>query len=92
MTISEVAMCGKCTIFIPSPNVANNHQYVNAKTLYDKKCACLVRENESYKLIDEINYLLENEEKRREYEENIKKFAKIDANRTIYKKILDIIK
>lgn len=92
MTISEVALCGKCTIFIPSPNVVNNHQYKNAKAICDFGGGLLISENELYKLTDEIKEMIENSSKRKLYEENIKKFAVKDANRRIYKEILNIIK
>ncbi|MBR2025145.1 MAG: undecaprenyldiphospho-muramoylpentapeptide beta-N-acetylglucosaminyltransferase [Clostridia bacterium] len=92
MTISEVALCGKCTIFIPSPNVADNHQLKNAKTLFEKESACMLEESELYKLVDEVKFLLENKEKREKYENNIKKFANEEANKVIYKEILNIIK
>jgi hypothetical protein len=46
MTVSELAITGKCAIFIPSPNVAENHQYKNAKVLYDADAAGLFEEKE----------------------------------------------
>lgn len=91
MTVSEVALCGKCTVFIPSPNVTNNHQYKNAKVIYDNDGACLLTENELYKLTDEIKELLENNKKRNQMENNIKKFAMIDANKILYKEIINLI-
>ena len=39
MTISELANGGKCAVFIPSPNVTDNHQYKNAKVLVDAGAA-----------------------------------------------------
>ncbi len=92
MTISEVALCGKCTIFVPSPNVANNHQYKNAKAICDSNGGILISENELYRLTDEIKELIKNTNKRKEFEENIKKFAVNNANKLIYKEILNIIK
>ena len=91
MTVSEVALCGKCTIFVPSPNVTNNHQYKNAKALSDKECAILVREEELYKLTDYVRDLLENNEKRENMERKIQNFAILDANKIIYKEVLNII-
>jgi len=44
MTVSELAMCGKCVIFIPSPNVTNNHQFKNAAVLRDAGAAELIEE------------------------------------------------
>ena len=44
ITVSEIAVCGKASILIPSPNVTGNHQYFNAKTLSDKGGAILMEE------------------------------------------------
>lgn len=46
MTVSELAMCAKCVIFIPSPNVTNNHQYKNADVLRGAGAAMLIEEKE----------------------------------------------
>lgn len=56
ITISEIMVCGKPAILIPSPNVTGNHQYFNAKALADKGGAIIIEEKElnSEKLIDEI--------------------------------------
>ena len=90
MTVSEVALCGKATIFVPSPNVTNNHQYINAKALYDKNACELLTENELYKLTDTLKDLLEKEEKRDALGLKIKHFAIVDANKRIYREILSI--
>ncbi len=92
MTISELSLCGKCTIFIPSPNVANNHQYKNAKIICDSNGGKMISESELYRLPDEIKELLESITKRKMLEENIKKFSLRDSNKMIYKEILKVIK
>jgi UDP-N-acetylglucosamine--N-acetylmuramyl-(pentapeptide) pyrophosphoryl-undecaprenol N-acetylglucosamine transferase len=46
LTVSEIAVIGRASILIPSPNVTNNHQYYNAKTLADRGAAILIDENE----------------------------------------------
>ena len=84
MTISELAFMKKATIFIPSPNVTNNHQYINAKTLERAGAALLLEENRIYQLIDLVKRLLENEGQRAALEEEIGKYAKNDANKIIY--------
>ncbi len=45
-TISEVAMAGTPCIFVPSPNVAANHQEKNARLLEQRGAALVLRENE----------------------------------------------
>ena len=46
MTLSELALLQKCSILIPSPYVADNHQYLNAKALADRGAAKLIEEKE----------------------------------------------
>jgi len=46
MTLTELAVLGKPSILIPSPNVTENHQYFNAKTYADAGAAVLVEETE----------------------------------------------
>lgn len=44
-TISELQLVGKPTIFVPSPNVAEDHQTKNAMALVEKDAALMVRDN-----------------------------------------------
>ncbi len=44
MTLSELCEVGVAAILIPSPNVSGNHQYKNAKYLYDRSAAELIEE------------------------------------------------
>ncbi len=55
LTVSEITVCGRASILVPSPNVTGNHQYFNAKAVADKGGAILIEEKD---LTDEI--LLEN--------------------------------
>ena len=91
MTLSEVSMCGKATVLIPSPNVTNNHQFKNAKVISDANSAILLTEDEIYKLTDTVKDLLDNEVLRKSFEKNIKKFAVTNANKLIYTEILKIL-
>ena len=94
MTISEVALLGKAAIFIPSPYVANNHQYKNAKVLYDKSAGELVEQREfpEDKLPKIIEELINNEEKRKAMGERVREFADDDANEKIYLEIKNLLK
>lgn len=91
MTISELAATGKCSIFIPSPNVAENHQYKNAKVLADKGAAALFEEKEltdgAKPLIAEVEKLLSDSSLREERSEKIRQFAVNDANKLIYNEL-----
>lgn len=46
-TVSELCLAGKPTLFVPSPNVAEDHQTKNAKALVDKKAALMVADSEA---------------------------------------------
>jgi UDP-N-acetylglucosamine--N-acetylmuramyl-(pentapeptide) pyrophosphoryl-undecaprenol N-acetylglucosamine transferase len=81
-------------ILIPSPNVAENHQYHNAMALVNNRAAFMIEEkNLSGKaLMQTIEKLLCNKNKYIEYQTNVKKMAVTDANERIYKIVKDTIK
>lgn len=97
MTVSELALTGKAAVFIPSPNVAENHQYKNAKVLYDAGAAALYEEKEltdgAKPLVSEVERLLspEGDKIRGEMSEKIRQFAVTDANKLIYNDIMKLI-
>lgn len=97
MTISELAMTGKAAVFIPSPNVAENHQYKNAKVLKDAGAASLFEEKElvdgAKPLVAEVERLLcpAGDAIRADMAEKIRPFAVPDANKLIYNDILKLI-
>src|SRR5690606_27694884 len=83
-SVSELCIVGKPVIFIPSPNVAEDHQAKNALALSDKNAAVVIRENEvEAKFKEAILELLRSEQKRKELSENIKKLALPDATKAI---------
>ncbi len=83
-TIAEVLMLGVPAILVPSPNVAANHQYHNAKSLTETEAAILIEDkNIKEKLFDSVIGLINNEEKLKEISANAKALAKPDAARII---------
>ena len=98
MTVSELAITGKSAVFIPSPNVAENHQYKNAKVLYDAGAAALFEEKEltdgAKPLIAEVERLLgpDGAAIRAEMGEKIKQFAVPDSNKLIYNDLCKLAK
>ena len=46
-TVSELCLAGKPTLFVPSPNVAEDHQTKNAKALVDVKAARMVADRDA---------------------------------------------
>jgi UDP-N-acetylglucosamine--N-acetylmuramyl-(pentapeptide) pyrophosphoryl-undecaprenol N-acetylglucosamine transferase len=91
LTISELAILGKAAILIPSPNVAEDHQTVNAMSLVNKGAAVLVRDAEAKeKLVTELESLLSDEVRKSGLESNIKYFARPEAAKQIAAEILKI--
>ena len=79
-TIAEAANLGLPVVFVPSPNVAANHQYMNAKSLVDEKAAELIEDkNLNAEILEKISTLINDEKKLVELKERIRKFAYTDA-------------
>jgi len=92
-SVSELCIVGKPTIFIPSPNVAEDHQTKNAKAISDKKGAILIKESELNENFEKIfSDLISNENKQSELSQNIKKLAKPNATKDIVEEIIKLIK
>ena len=76
-------------ILIPSPNVADNHQYLNAKTLADAGAACLVEEKEleEGRLTQAVADLLADPQRVYGMEQAVGAFADPKANQHIWEEI-----
>ncbi|MCA1966556.1 MAG: undecaprenyldiphospho-muramoylpentapeptide beta-N-acetylglucosaminyltransferase [Flavobacterium sp.] len=91
-SVSELCIVGKPTIFIPSPNVAEDHQTKNAKAISDKNGAILIRESELETQFETVfSDLISNESKQAELSQNIKKLAKPNATKDIVEEIVKLI-
>ncbi|MFV0247843.1 MAG: undecaprenyldiphospho-muramoylpentapeptide beta-N-acetylglucosaminyltransferase [Tenacibaculum sp.] len=91
-SVSELCIVGKPTIFIPSPNVAENHQTINAKAIVDKHAAILVKENELETFSIVLESLLKDKGKQESLSENIKTLALPNATSHIVNKVEKLIK
>lgn len=92
-SVSELCLVGKPTIFIPSPNVAEDHQTKNAKAIVDKKGAILLKETELETTFETtFSDLISNENKQKELSQNIKSLAKPNATKDIVEEIIKLIK
>ena len=92
-SVSELCIVGKPVIFIPSPNVAEDHQTKNAKAISDKEAAILIKESElDTKFAETFNNLLNDETLQQTLRQNIKKLAKINATQDIADEIVKLIK
>lgn len=94
ITISEIQAQGKPAVFIPSPNVAENHQYHNAMALVNKKAGEIIEESEltGELLMEKADKILCDKKTLEEYSANAKKMAILDANERIYKIIIETCK
>ena len=95
ITLSEIQAMGKPAILIPSPNVAENHQYHNAMALVNAGAADIIEEKDltGAALMRKTDKMLLNPEKLEKYSENSRKMAITDANERIYsvvKKVPDL--
>ena len=92
-SVSELCIVGKPVIFIPSPNVAEDHQTKNAQAMVDKKGAIMIKESA---LEDEFSIVLEallkDEGKQQLLGDNIKKLALPQATIQIVDEIEKLLK
>ncbi len=93
ITTAELACIGRATVFIPSPNVAEDHQYKNAAVLKNAGAAEVFRESvlDGRILAKTITDLAKDGEKRREMEERMKAFGKPDAVRKIVDEVFKLV-
>lgn len=92
-SVSELCIVGKPVIFIPSPNVAEDHQTKNAQAIVDEKGAILLKESEldsQFSIVFEA--LLKDSGKQKQLSDNIKKLAKPRATQDIVAEIVKLIK
>ena len=89
MTLAELSAAGTASILIPSPNVADDHQYKNAMIFKEKNAAVIITEDK----LDEdaleatIEHLANNKEERRKLSKCIELFAKRNVEGTILNEI-----
>ena len=91
-SISELCIVGKPTIFIPSPNVSEDHQTKNAQAVVDKNAAILLKESELERFQIVFNSVIENQERQAELSKNIKKLALPNATKSIVDEVEELIK
>lgn len=92
ITLSELECCGKAAILIPSPYVAENHQYHNAMTLVNRNAAAILEEKDltGDTLTAKVRELLDNPARLRQMGENARTCAITDATERIAEVILSL--
>lgn len=91
-SVSELCIVGKPVIFIPSPNVAEDHQTKNAQAIVDKKGALMLKESEldsQFSLVFEA--LLKDQGKQDQLSKYIKHLALPNATKQIVDEIVKLI-
>lgn len=91
-SVSELCIVGKPVLFIPSPNVAEDHQTKNAKAIVDKHGALLLKESELDTFPVLFETLIKDKGKQEHLAENIKELALPGATASIVNQIEKLIK
>lgn len=94
LTITEIAVVGKPAIFVPLPNVSENHQEYNAKVLANKNAAKIIKNEEltGEVLNKQIEELIKDKNKLTEMGNNANTIAKENVEEKIYYEIETLIK
>ena len=93
LTVSELCIVGKPVVFIPSPNVAEDHQTKNASAIAQQDAAILIEEKDlANRFENEFLSLIKNPKKQEALSKNIKQLAIPDATKNIVNQIDILIK
>ncbi|KJD31142.1 UDP-diphospho-muramoylpentapeptide beta-N-acetylglucosaminyltransferase [Tamlana nanhaiensis] len=92
-SVSELCIVGKPVIFIPSPNVAEDHQTKNAMAIVEKEAALLIKEEDlDADFENKFSQLIALSEKQNILGENIKKLALVNATNDIVNEVEKLLK
>lgn len=93
-TAAEITALGVPSILIPSPYVANNHQFYNANVLVEHKCAFMIEEKDLNKesLYDKINMVIHQPKLMKEMKQNALAIGYPNASRDILLYIDEIVR
>lgn len=92
LSVSELSLVGKPVVFVPSPNVAEDHQTKNAMAYVNAEAAVLLRDFEAVgKLKIVIDQVMADTKKAKTLGENIKKMAKPKAAEEIVEALESIL-
>lgn len=94
MTITEISIVGRPAIFIPLPNVSNNHQEYNAKVLANVDAAKIISNSElnAKVLNNNIESIICDEKTIEKMGKNAKKIAISNVEDKIYEEIKKLVK
>ena len=91
LSCSELALTGKPSILIPSPNVAGDHQTQNARSMVEEGAAELLEDNEAEDTISQlVEQLVFDQQNLNKMQQAALKLARPDAAKVIAKEVLEI--
>jgi len=87
-SVSELCIVGKPVVFIPSPNVAEDHQTKNAMAVVDKDAALIIKEEDlEADFENKFMQLIASPDRQNELGVNIKKLALVNATKDIVNEV-----
>lgn len=92
-SVAEITALRIPSILIPSPYVANNHQYYNALSVSEAKAGIMIEEKDLTKdiLKEKIKEILNDEEKIKDIKENLGKISVDNSQTIIYEELKKLI-
>ncbi len=92
ITLTEIEAAGRASILIPSPYVAENHQFHNAMTLKEKNAAEVIEEKDlnGEMLINAVKGILSDTKLSSKMGEKAAETAILDANKRIYDCLMEL--
>ncbi|TDU42920.1 UDP-N-acetylglucosamine-N-acetylmuramylpentapeptide N-acetylglucosamine transferase [Gelidibacter sediminis] len=92
-SVSELCVVGKPVIFIPSPNVAEDHQTKNAMAVVEKDAALMIKEADlEVDFKNKFSQLVASSEKQQQLRANIKKLALVNATKDIVDEVEKLLR
>lgn len=92
-SVSELCIVGKPVVFIPSPNVAEDHQTKNAQAIVKENAAILIPERDlEVDFQNKFTPLSTSKDRQEELGENIKKLALVNATKDIVDEVEKLLK
>jgi UDP-N-acetylglucosamine--N-acetylmuramyl-(pentapeptide) pyrophosphoryl-undecaprenol N-acetylglucosamine transferase len=91
-SVSELCIVGKPVMFIPSPNVAEDHQTKNAMTIVESDAAMIIKEADlEVDFKNKFSQLIASPDKQKELGQNIKKLALVNATKEIADEVENLL-
>ncbi len=92
LSIAELMLTAKPSILVPSPNVAEDHQTINALALKEHDAAEMVKDSEAMdRLMDEAIALLNDQERQQQLSKNIHAMSHENAAIDIANEVMKLV-